>query len=391
MEEKRVHYNRAQLLQWYTELGNTIKNIPRYFIFNMDETGVDDFVDSHDILVAIPRQGSDKKVSIPISRNSKRATLTGFIAADGSALKPLVIMSTGSIIEDIEEAGYTPDKVQFIYQSHGFMTKRIFQYWMQEIFIPYVEMKRQELHYQDVVILLMDQFGGHTYDTFDEDCTTYNIVTRPLIPHTSHLSQPLDQILFSEFKKKFNQIRYSKCLTPASNRLIRILKAWFQTITADLITSTFTAAGIVPAREPKKGFYCCRVDLQRSIHMKNIEPEGTSVPSEPRPTGEAETEDQLETEAAHRSKSAPASPSKRSQKRIPIIKLDLLKEETPEDPSRPPPVPSSIASDSSLVAPPPMKQLNLLDMMKRSQKNSRAVVSFETQTQDDFSSSIPPQ
>jgi hypothetical protein len=151
---------------------------------------------------------------------------------------------------------------------------------MQEIFIPYVEMKRQELHYQDVVILLMDQFGGHTYDTFDDDCAKYHILTRPLILHTSHLSQPLDQIVFSEFKKKFNHIRFDKCITRASNRLIRILKAWFQTITADLITSTFTAAGIDPCREPKQGFYYCRVDLQRSIHMKNLKQDGPAVPSD---------------------------------------------------------------------------------------------------------------
>jgi hypothetical protein len=54
MEEKRIHYSHRQLIEWYKELGEIIKNIPRYFIFNMDETGVDDFVHSHDILVAIP-------------------------------------------------------------------------------------------------------------------------------------------------------------------------------------------------------------------------------------------------------------------------------------------------------------------------------------------------
>jgi hypothetical protein len=271
------------------------------------------------------------------------------------------------------------------------MTKKIFEYWMQEIFIPYVEMKRQEIHYQDVIILLMDQFGGHTYDTFYDDCAKYHILTRPLIPHTSLLSQPLDQIVFSEFKKTFNHIRYDKCITHASNRLIRILKSWFQTITADLITSTFTAAGIVPCREPKQGFYCCRVDLQRSIHMKNLKPDGPAALSEQRRAEEPLEEGQFVPEEPHRSKSAGASPSKRSQKRIPIIKLDLVNPETPAEPSTAHPGPSSHISDSSLVAPSPMKQLNLTEMMNRGAKKIKVAVSSETQTQDDLISSAPPQ
>jgi hypothetical protein len=121
----------------------------------MDKTDVDDWVDSHDVLVAIPRQGSDSKISIPIQRRSKRATLTACIAADGSAIKPLLIMSTGSIIEDIEEAGLTKDKVQFIFQNLGFIIKRIFKYWYTEFFFPYAEMKREENNYQ--------RYGGLTY------------------------------------------------------------------------------------------------------------------------------------------------------------------------------------------------------------------------------------
>jgi hypothetical protein len=41
-------------------------------------------------------------------------------------------------MEEIVEAGYTEDKVVFIYQSHGFMTKKLSRYWAQRIFFPYV-------------------------------------------------------------------------------------------------------------------------------------------------------------------------------------------------------------------------------------------------------------
>jgi hypothetical protein len=302
-----------------------IQKIPRFFIFNMDETGVDDWVDSHDVLVAIPRQDSDSKISIPIQRRSKRATLTACIAADGSAIKPLLIMSTGSIIEDIEEAGFTKDKVQFIFQNHGFMTKRIFHYWCTEIFFPYVEMKREENNYHNMAVLLMDQFSGHTYEGFEEDCRNFKITSRPLILHTSHLAQPLDQIIFSEFKRRFSHIRYDKCFTAASNRLIRILKAWFQTITADLITSTFTAAGIVPEREQRGGFYCCKIDLTRSIHMKELKAERIPEIAPPRVEDPKDTDPILSGKShvsSEFSHSAPGSPAKPPQKRVKIVNLE---------------------------------------------------------------------
>jgi hypothetical protein len=47
----------------------------------------------------------------------KRATLTACIAADGSSLRPLVILSTGSIMEEVIEAGYIEDKVVFIIKN----------------------------------------------------------------------------------------------------------------------------------------------------------------------------------------------------------------------------------------------------------------------------------
>jgi hypothetical protein len=42
MEQKRIQISHADILNWYQELNIVNRNIPRYFIFNMDETGLDD-------------------------------------------------------------------------------------------------------------------------------------------------------------------------------------------------------------------------------------------------------------------------------------------------------------------------------------------------------------
>jgi anaerobic ribonucleoside-triphosphate reductase len=68
-----------------------------------------------------------------------------------------------------------------------------------------------------------------------------------------------------------------------------------------------------------------------------------------------------------------------------------MKAETPEESTTAHSAPSIHISDSSLAAPSPMKQLNLMEMMKRGSKKTGAAVSSETQTQDDLISSVPPQ
>jgi hypothetical protein len=372
MEIKRVQISLPMLIHWYGQLEEALRNIPRYFIFNMDETGVDDWVDSHDVLVAIPREFRNSETSIPIARRSKRATLTGCIGADGSALKPLLIMSTGSIIEDVEEAGFTADKVLFIYQNHGFMTKLIFKYWCKEIFFPEIKSRRTKFNYEGTTILLMDQFSGHDYPGFAEDCESNGVQARPLILHTSHLAQPLEQIIFSEFKRRFSSIRFSKFLTTGSNRLIRILKAWFQTITADLITSTFTAAGIIPERSPQRGFYCCKVDLQRSIHMKDIKTDTTrddvSKVDIPPYEGGGIPAPQFCFGSSHSASSAPPSAIKKPQKRIPIVKLET---KTPEKKSEKP-TSNSLAIQPSHSKPPidfsSHRQLTMIKMLQTKTK-----------------------
>jgi hypothetical protein len=177
--------------------------------------------------------------------------------------------------------------------------------------------------------------------------------------------------------------------------LIRILKAWFQTITADLITSTFTAAGIIPDREPRQGFYCCKVDLQRSIHMKNLKPDDIAVPSTPSETGQDGNESHVPHHIADepsRSKSAPASPAKKTQKRIPIVKLDLLKDHPPDDSKTVHPAPSNSAIDPSSVVHPPMKQLSLVEMMKfKPKKESEITVPLEPKNQENMITPTPPQ
>jgi hypothetical protein len=69
--------------------------------------------------------------------------LTACVAADGSSLKPFVILPRETVDEEIYRAGYTEEKVVFHHHIHALMTKRIFEKWMNLIFIPDLIIKKK--------------------------------------------------------------------------------------------------------------------------------------------------------------------------------------------------------------------------------------------------------
>jgi hypothetical protein len=122
----------------------------------------------------------------------------------------------------------------------------------------------------------------------------------------------------------------SKYTILSSNRIIRILRAWFQTICADLITSTFTAAGIVPDRMLYGTVMSCKVDLDRSIHMKDMLPD--ALPEEATGPEDGDDDPAIPTMPGH-SLSAPISPKKKPVKRHKLLKLE--QQETPKKKTKP--------------------------------------------------------
>jgi hypothetical protein len=271
IDHKRAQINYHEIKNWYLELAEIIKTVPRNFIFNMDESGCDEYVDSKNVPVLVPNSHDGTHVDIPVHRQCKRATLTACIAADGSSMKPFVILPQETIDEEIFRAGYTRDKVAYFHHVHAFMTKAIFERWINTIFIPDLQQRRTRLKYDGPAILILDQFSGHSYEKFSEQCSANNIIVKYLVPHTSHLCQPLDLVTFALLKRSFNAIKSRQARTMQSNKLIKMMRAWHLSISVDSVISAFSAAGIVSQRYTSDSLYFCSIDLSLSIHLKGLD------------------------------------------------------------------------------------------------------------------------
>ena len=85
------------------------------------------------------------------------------------------------------------------------MTEPVFVLWLTEVFVPAVDERRAALRQQlgtfdEKAVLIIDGCKAHKIEPFRELLDTKNITIVFLVPHSSHLSQPLDLGIFGWLK-----------------------------------------------------------------------------------------------------------------------------------------------------------------------------------------------
>ena len=265
MESERIQVSEEDIAQKYKELEEHLKVIPGEFIFNVDETGCSDWVDSHEMKVFVPSDYESSSIKYPRNRASKRASLVGCIAADGSTLKPMIIIPRKTIEEELELYGYTRRNVCFAYQEHSFMTSKLFLKWANEIFFPYVDAKRAEMGYDGNALLILDGLPAHNDPIFRQQCEEKRIKILFLVPHSSDQTQPLDLVTFSLFKRYYARSTFNQMISAQSNQMIKMLGAWYQATPPHLNIKAFMAAGLRPSIQYGYRYYSVDLSLASKI------------------------------------------------------------------------------------------------------------------------------
>ncbi len=106
-----------------------------------------------------------------------------------------------------------------------------------------IEFKRSG--YQGHAVLLLDGFAGHAkaFEKYNLDELGIKLVY--LVPHSSHLTQPLDLGIFGIQKIFTQQLRKSVTLSPQTDHIRRILVGMEKASVSQNIISAFEQAGLV--------------------------------------------------------------------------------------------------------------------------------------------------
>jgi hypothetical protein len=97
MEWTRLLADENTVNAYYERLNMFLPRIPPVFIVNTDESGFGDCTGAHAETFVVPADYPLDDIYIPTDRHIKKSTLIAVIIADGTGLKPLMIILRSTI------------------------------------------------------------------------------------------------------------------------------------------------------------------------------------------------------------------------------------------------------------------------------------------------------
>ena len=281
LEELRAKVPLETIRLHYDNLSSYLKcaNIPPQFVFNVDESGFQSFVDAVSIPVVVPADYPNDTVPFSVVRNGKRASLIGCISADGSALRPTVVVPRKRIAANLKYYGYTEKTCEIINQESGFVNAAIFDYWATETFFPEVQKRRREFNYEGDVLLMLDGCTSHFSDYFLDECTYFNVFPWKEPPGTSDQIQPLDLGIFGPQKTLKRGIQPPEQLSTDEQEIISIIDSWQRATTPENVTSAFRQAGMF-IEKLDDGRDVMRADIEFARAVRGMEHTSAPIPNE---------------------------------------------------------------------------------------------------------------
>jgi hypothetical protein len=134
LEQDMVNSDPQRIQAFFDCLKHYVEGLPSAFIFNLDESVFQDWADRRKGTVIVPATYHQSEIACPIDRATKRSSLLLCLAADGTYLKPLLILPRKTIEPEVLEQGISESMCKKVYQEHGFISTTLFEQWCCDAF-----------------------------------------------------------------------------------------------------------------------------------------------------------------------------------------------------------------------------------------------------------------
>ena len=251
IEEERNKVSRDIINEWFNELvENGIEKIPPSLIFNIDEIGFgsSDSQKSHYKKVIVPTD-IETEVIYSTPRESNHITMINCISCDGGLLKPAFIGINKNLCPDSQKTTHY-NNISYYHSKTAFINTMIYQNFIEETLIPYIEKTRQEMAKpNELAALIVDGHLSHVTEMIKSICAINNIILFVIPPHTSHILQPLDLCFFSMIKTNYRSSKRDYGYSVFTNKIEHIYISLQKAHVTHYILSSWKKAGIVPILE----------------------------------------------------------------------------------------------------------------------------------------------
>ncbi|KAA6362359.1 MAG: hypothetical protein EZS28_042114, partial [Streblomastix strix] len=186
------------------ELAQYVVGTDINFIFHIDESGDQPWVDAHNKCILCPVGISEDQCVYKVNRSQKNYTVMPCINIAGDTIPPLIIVNRLTLDPDIYDYGLRPGVDCFITTSKkGYMNKLIFVWWLENVFIPKLDELRPDRTVR--AVLLMDNLKSHSTVEALQIMRNANIQPLFIPKNSSHALQPLDLSTFHDLKSKLKK------------------------------------------------------------------------------------------------------------------------------------------------------------------------------------------
>jgi len=250
LEKERINVTVTQLQDYGKEITKELKNEDPRFLFNLDETGLDDRKYNKKTVVST----ENIPICYKMIRPPGHITITPTICADGSTATPMIIIARKSMDNDLLKYAFPRSNNGYLVSSQKvYMTTDLFENYFETILIPHINKKRFDLNKPlQRALFIIEGFTAHSSLKLDQWQKDHNFKIFYIPPHSSHLTQPLDLLIFATFKKRMLSITTTRPLTNLSKRIALTLKGIQMSTNFFDIETCFHNAGFEVNLEPGK-------------------------------------------------------------------------------------------------------------------------------------------
>jgi hypothetical protein len=269
MEKERLGCDIAETELYFEALSQNVTDVPAAFLFNLDESGFRDWADRREQTVVVPSSYTANNIGIPVDRPMKRGSLLICISADGTALKPLLIIRRKTIEKEFFKEGIHENPARLISQQYGFITSIRFNECCREVFVPRAETHREQIQYWERAVLIMDGLTDHESDEIEDFCFEHDYSIQLIPPHSSDQGQPSDVGIFGPMKINVSRIRSGPGLSKQCKQVLRILGALQAGLLPPTVICAFAQAGIQLQYVMEHRYLICSVNRAAARCVRN--------------------------------------------------------------------------------------------------------------------------
>ena len=197
---------------------------------------------------AVPRDWGYAPITVPDSR-MKHVTMIFCISADGGHLPSCAILPDLKYLPSDLDA--VVDSLAWSSSDSGWITDEIYEQWVENVFIPFVNAKRSILDVASApAVLWLDGHGSRASPKARAALLAHNVFVIVIPAHTSHILAPLDCGVNRSFKTYLSTYYEQPETTGAQDVRCALLqaavRASYHCLDPHTVASSFKAAGVWP-------------------------------------------------------------------------------------------------------------------------------------------------